>query len=278
MKDGRALEEAGLAKYSESGTLRWTLTPLGIAFGLESLDYTPHDIQEMLDYALTLAYFHPNKEGETAIPYIYRPGSSRLVLVLGENAGGKSFFRRILSGMTAQAKASNGFDPPRDAGPFPVGEFIALSMEARTSSNFMSAMIYGAEKYRSTGENSAHTVKTGISTVQGRAHTSIIYWDEPDIGMSAGIAAGAGIEIAKLVREAGPLVQAICVTTHSPPLVNRLLDLDPHYLYLGDDSEGAPRDLRAWMDHQLTAEPVSPQELLDRARRRFKLIRKILKK
>ena len=115
----------------------------------------------------------------------------------------------------------------------------------------MSSMVYGNENWRSTGENSAHTVSMGVKTVLGRPHRVHAYWDEPDIGMSAGSAAGAGLALRELVDtvEAGgaPFVQAVCVTSHSPALVRALTKglkgaHRPHYLYLGaDKASGAPQ-------------------------------------
>jgi energy-coupling factor transporter ATP-binding protein EcfA2 len=60
--------------------------------------------QELVDRCLELRYFHPEKDGEkAAIPFRWVLGESNFVVVTGENAGGKSFFRRIASSISRNA-------------------------------------------------------------------------------------------------------------------------------------------------------------------------------
>jgi hypothetical protein len=278
--DGDALVEAGMVEYIDSGTLRYQLTPEGICYGLPHVTgYTPLDPKTVIEDTLDSSYFHPVEEleGETPIPFLYKPSESgsKLVLVLGENAGGKSFFRRVLRAMTArQRKGSWGNVKDKD-GPYPVGEFIHLSMEGRCQSGIPSAMVYGTEEWRSTGENSTNTVAKGISTARSRAHTSVLYWDEPDIGMGNAAAAGAALDIRDfLLADDTPLIQMVCITSHSVALLKQFVDLDPHYIYLGND-EG-PATFEEWFVAQENPVPVRPRELMDRSHKRFKMIQTIL--
>lgn len=274
--DAKHLTALGLLQDSGSGTCPYTLTVKGVETALPHVAYTPLNVQEVIEYVLDLDYFHPCEElgGEVAIPALYKPGTSNLVLVLGENAGGKSFFRRLVRLVTHRGRKGGFGDPKITPGPFPVREFIPLCMQDRTSSNFGSSMIYGVEDIHSTGECSSRTVSTGISTVSGRTHPTIIWWDEPDIGMSAGAAAGAGLRIKQFVESEAPLVQAICVTSHSVPLIRQLADLDPHYIYLGN-ADG-PATLEDWYKAQDNPTPVMPEELQEISHRRFRMIQKIL--
>lgn len=217
--------------------------------------------------------FVPSKaiDGRTAIPSIYTPsqGESKLVLVLGENAGGKSLFRRLIRVMTD--KGGDG----HKKGPHPVGEMVALSMQSRTASGSLSSMIYGSESYHSTGGNSAHTVTMGIKTVSEREHTTILYWDEPDVGMSGSTAAGAGVVIRDFIgRDPAPLLQAVFLTSHSPALVRQLVGCNPHYVFLGD-AEG-PRTVEEWVAQQNDPHPVTPEQLKEMSHKRFKDILAVL--
>ena len=230
------------------------------------------NIELLLRKTFKLSVFQPLGSGETPIPWIYMPGDCKLVLVLGENAGGKSFFRRAIDQMTTEERNIHvGHRVP--AGPFPVGRMIPVSMEARTGR--MGSLIFGQEKRHSTGACSAHSVLMGIKTATTETGTNIIYWDEPDIGMSAGVAAGAGIEIQTMVLRESPLTQAVFVTSHSPALISTLSQgLNPHYVYLGD-SEG-PSNVSEWLQAQLSPKVVTPQELKEASRRRRRLIQKAL--
>ena len=70
----------------------------------------------LLETALSLDYFTADDDGVTAIPYHHVPGPrSKLVVVVGDNAGGKSFFRRIIQALCQKAKV----------------ECIAISAEGR---------------------------------------------------------------------------------------------------------------------------------------------------
>lgn len=274
-EDGMALVNLGLLEKQESGTVGWTLTPEGIVVGLSQIpDYKPMDVEAMLRWVLGLDYFHPSDliDGEIAIPAIYVPGKSKLVLVLGENAGGKSFFRRLVH-LACHPGRNDGYDKIKN-GPFSVQEVIHISMQGRTSGGVTGSFIYGTEQWQSTGENSTNTVRMGIKTARERSHTTVLYWDEPDIGMSAGSAAGAGVSIREFIQAQSPLVQAVFVTSHSPALIQQFRDLDPHYLYLGN-AEG-PATLDEWFVSQMNPIPVQPEELMAASNRRFQQIQAIL--
>jgi hypothetical protein len=202
---------------------------------------------------------------DPAIPALWVKGSSPLFLVLGENAGGKSFFRRCIS---LEIRDRSG-----------IKEVIHLSMEARTGATFMGAakaFVYGDENSRSTGENSVNTISGAITTCRDRTHPHVLYWDEPDIGMSEGAAAGAGIAIAEFVADLPEHTKGVFITTHSRAMVEQLVDLKPHYLHLGTDPKLAPQTLQEWLEREVV--PVSPDELKEASRARFRAIQKILNK
>jgi hypothetical protein len=202
-------------------------------------------------------------EDNPAIPHLWVEGEVPLFLVLGENAGGKSFFRRCIHQCT---KLNTSIE-----------EVIHLSMQGRTGvtgAGPYKSFIYGDEETRSTGENSAATVRTAIKTCQDRETPHILYWDEPDVGMSEGAAAGVGVVIADFVRMLPERTKGIFITTHSRALVEHLLPVRPHYIHLGCAPDQAPPTLQAWLERRVV--PVSPEGLLEASRARFQAIQKIL--
>lgn len=92
--------------------------------------FSVHDAHSLVSECLTLDYFHPNEDSVVPIPAHWRPGQGNLVAILGDNASGKSFFRRIVGCMC------------REVGT----EYIHLSMEGRNNPfGGLRAMVYGDE-------------------------------------------------------------------------------------------------------------------------------------
>lgn len=224
-----------------------------------------HNARGLVEEALTLDYFFENDDGIIPIPHFFRPSNrakTPLVVVVGENASGKSFFRRIVSSVCQFRQKKI--------------ECISISMEARAGLNMLGALkgfVYGDEGIRATGENSARTVTIGIRTCRERDTPHVIVWDEPDLGLSEAGAAGLGQAIASFASDPPAATMAAVVITHSRPLVSELLAAEPHYLHLGADS--APQTLADWLARPIV--PRDPEELFEAARRRFKLIGAILK-
>jgi hypothetical protein len=225
------------------------------------------DAHSLIQEALTLDYFKPHPlDGVTPIPAFFEPGRGNLAVIVGENASGKSFMRRIVTQICRETKV----------------ECIPISMEGR-GGNYggMRGFIYGDETWESTGVNSAGTVQMGIKTCKDRTTPHVIFWDEPDLGLSENGAAGVGRAIADYMIRQNPMTLAAVVVTHSKPLVREMnrayADLDPHYLHLGCDSlEDTPKTLYEWLN---SGEAVcrSPEDIEEAGARRFKLIQRILK-
>lgn len=275
--DAKPFLDAGLLFYQSSGTLYYRLTAAGIRQALPHVQYKPLDVEALMAWVGERVLFGPSAAigGETAIPLLYTPGGSRLVLVLGDNAGGKSLFRRVIQQATHRGQKGGFGEPEIPRGKFPVREFIGLSMQTRTRGGVVSSMLYGDESYHSTGELSARTTEMGIKTVSEREHTTILYWDEPDIGMSGGAAAGAGITIREFVAQGmAPLCEAVFVTSHSPALVRQLAPLNPHYVFVGDAN--GPKDLDAWFKYQENPTPILPEDLAAMSLKRFLQVRDVL--
>lgn len=222
-------------------------------------DFSFNTTPELLSQVLRRDFFTPNDKGVAPIPFHRVDGETPLVLVLGDNAAGKSFFRRVVQAVSSKNKV----------------ECIHLSMEARRtiSYNPWLAMVYGDEEHESTGVNSASMVKSGVSTCRSRTTSHVIFWDEPDIGLSDCYAAGVGVALREFAQTVANHTKAAFVVTHSKPLVEQVLSINPTYIHLG--TEDAPRTLQDWLKKPVQPRPI--EELLEATRVRFKLIQEVLK-
>lgn len=215
-------------------------------------------LPRLLKRIFDLDYFHPEGEEGPAIPHLYVKGKGRLVVVTGDNAGGKSFFRRLVQLVC------------RDAGI----ECMAISVQGRVTSSVARPFIYGGEEWQSTGQNSVNTVLTGIRTCQSRTTPHVMFWDEPDIGLSESWAAGVGQKIAAFGKALPEHTVAAIVVTHSKALLSQLVGQNPHFIHFG--SETPPPSLRAWLDAPVV--PRDPEELPKLSVARFRRIERILKR
>lgn len=168
------------------------------------------------------------------------PGASKskLVLITGENATGKSFVRRVISSFLRQEKI----------------EFISLSMQGRTESGVIKSFIYGDESNSSTGDLSGHVIAMAIKTslsrdAENRRHA--IAWDEPDVGLSDNYAAGAADEILEFMTKPPKSLAFAVLTTHRKSMLERFVAARPHHLRLGDTKTL----------EQMLAEPIVPKRL-----------------
>jgi len=216
-----------------------------------------NNAKQLVDETLTLDYF---AEDKPAIPFVWKPAKADnpLVVVVGENAGGKSFFRRCLSAVCKETKT----------------EVMPISMEGRRqiAYNIALTFVYGSEDYEATGVNSIRTVLTGIKTCRDRDKAHVIFWDEPDIGLSEGNAASVGKAIADFMADPPKHTKASVVVTHRKALVSELAAANPHYLYLGDAD--APGSLEEWLVLPPVVRPL--EEVQERALKRFRAIQKVL--
>lgn len=215
------------------------------------------DVGGLIDEVLSLDYFSPNVDEVVPIPFKLVKGTSKLVLVIGGNASGKSFFRRLTKSVCHNRK--------------PQLECIDISVEGRTRAGVVRGMIYGTEEYDSTGYNSAQTVLVGISTCRTRESDHVIVWDEPDLGLSEDSAMGMGEELREFFAVVPEKTLAGVVVTHSKALVRELVSLDPHVIFLGEDTPGT---LQEWLDRPTRA--VRLTTIREEGRKRYRLIQDIL--
>lgn len=221
--------------------------------------YRVRSPKTLLNDLLELAYFD---EDPPAIPAHRVDGKGKLIVVVGDNASGKSFFRRIVQLWCQKAKV----------------ECMHISAEGRRNVSYAPwlTFVYGDEQHESTGVNSVGTVLAGIKTCQGRDTPHVIFWDEPDLGLGENWAAGIGQKICEFAKAAPKTTKAALVVTHSRDLVRELLPAQPFYLHLGMAPEEAPQTLQEWLDRPIT--PMDPALLQKRSRERYKAIQGILRR
>lgn len=213
----------------------------------------------LLNRVLDLAYF---SEEPAAIPFHRVDGKGKLIVIVGDNASGKSFCRRIVQLMCKKNEI----------------ECMAVSAEGRRQVSYAPwlTFVYGDEAYEATGVNSMGTVISGIKTSHNRDSRHAIFWDEPDIGLSDSWAAGGGRKICEFALAPPENLVAALVVSHNKSLVRELLPAEPHYLHLGTEAAKAPQTLQAWLDH--VPAPRDPETLPELSHKRFKAIQKILER
>lgn len=191
---------------------------------------------------------------DPAIPYHIEKGGT-LIVILGDNASGKTFLGRIIHGVCGLKKI----------------ECLRVGMELRTSPGIARAFVYGDESYQSTGYISAKSVTTGILTCQKRENPHVIVWDEPDLGLSDNAAAGLGIVIREFAQNLPAKTIAAVVTTHSKPLVLQFKDMKPTYIHVGVTK---PRTVDEWLYAPI--KPILPEALKAASKKRYTRIQAVI--
>lgn len=230
--------------------------------------FTVTDAWSLVEEVRSLDYFHPHPalpEGDDiALPCkVIRGGKdTRVIALVGANATGKSFWRRLASAVCSLCD--------------PKIEGIRTSMEDRSANSPLygpaRALIYGTEEWQSTGDISAHTVHAGLNTCMGRTTPNIFVLDEPDLGCSEEVALGIGQEIAARVPELPATTRAVVVITHSRVLLAELMQFDPHTVWMGADAGASLHD---WVTRQVV--PLTPEALGERAIATFRRVTKVKK-
>ena len=192
---------------------------------------------------------------------------AHLCLLIGDNATGKSLFRRIVGAWCSK-------DYNRNTGKGTRIEMIGLSMQDRAGGQMgiAHAFVYGDEFTNATGVNTGHTVTTAITTAEGRDSANVVFWDEPDTGLSDAYAADVGRRIAAFAKKPPPHTRASFVVTHRKALVEQLLKAKPHVLFFG---ENAPKTVEEYLTRPV--EPADIEELYKRGRALFLKVSKHLK-
>lgn len=158
--------------------------------------------------------------------------SSGVLLVLGDNAAGKSLVRRLLTRACRQQ--------------VPQVEPIHLSMAGRTAGEerIGRVVVYGCEEDTSTGHNSVRTIEGALRTSRAKQVPHALLLDEPDLGLSDRWASAMGREVCAFMRDPPALLVGLMLTTHRAAIVRELLGLDPSSLLVGHQW---PLSLEQWL-------------------------------
>lgn len=203
------------------------------------------DIPKFLPWALNSVTDDAAMFGaDGAAPAFYERGreGSRLVVLTGSNASGKSLLVRFLG-----SRAADYFkDDPRGV------ERLIIGMLTRSQGGFMRAFVYGSESDDSTGQISVKAVNGLISNAPNRKRVFLAALDEPDIGLSEDYAQAMGDKVAAFATDLPPLCAALVVVSHSRALISRLMGLEPHAFRMGDSTPTAE-----WIANGVQAKSVA---------------------
>lgn len=191
-------------------------------------------------------------------------GYPRLLLVLGDNASGKSLMFRLIAG-EAQREGVHA---------------ITLSIRERSGAgvaemaHMRKAMIFGDEQTSSTGAISARVVETAFRQV--RENPVLLGFDEPELGLSEGYAHALGALIAAEAGAAAAQLRGVVVVTHSRAVVSGLLSgtsASPSVLFAGSDIS----NLEQWLGHREVRSIDELRALPGIAQERFRAVREMAK-
>lgn len=175
-----------------------------------------------------------DEEFVSICPLLVEPGHPRLLLITGENAGGKTF----VSGYLGQVLRLDHEGPEKI-------EVMDIGMRRRTESGFGRSLIFGDESWESTGQISVKAITGAIRTSKGRENAHLIVLDEPDIGLSESYQHAVGELLAEFADEMPERMTGLVIVTHSRPLARALMRLAPTCVRVGDDL----RPTGEWLEH-----------------------------
>lgn len=173
---------------------------------------------------------------EEVLPSLLEAGDRKDVLLIsGENAGGKSLAIMIINQLSRSFAKQDGSSL----------EVMDIGMHRRTEGGVQRALMFGDEAMDSTGNISIKVVQGGLSTSKSRDGYHYLILDEPDIGVGEGYHNALGDYLGAFARDLPEKCLGFIVATHSRRVANKLLDAGASSLRLGADL----RPARTWVEH-----------------------------
>lgn len=188
------------------------------------------------------------EDGSPVFPYLLEKKESKILLVCGKNASGKSLLSRYMD----QCSNRNNY------------RTIEVSMGERAKKGYMQQAMqygkYGDEDRESTGHLTSYRVIKEFKKVEDFESPWFMILDEPDIGLSEAYARAMGEFIALNINEhkSSEHFKGLIVVSHNRALMQSLtsnLDHEPNKMRVGDD-----RHFDDWLESG--EEAVSLEELL----------------
>jgi hypothetical protein len=203
-------------------------------------------------------------ERDELLPFILEPGDRRdMLVVTGENAGGKSLAISIINQLVHTFAKQDGFSV----------EVMEVGMSARTTSDIMRSFVFGDESTDSTGNISIKVIQGGVSTSKGKQNLHYLILDEPDIGVGEGYHRAMGQFLASYAADMPRTCLGFIVASHSRRLVHELLEAGASSLRVGADL----RPVRTWIEQGDIEKTVEDLLVLkDTAIKRFRGVRSML--
>lgn len=192
------------------------------------------------------------------------PGDPKLLLIVGENASGKSLFFRMLCSKIHLAGSTAFTISIRERSGGGTGEMNRMRQ----------VMMFGEEAEQSTGATSVKVIDAGFNQLKNNGN--ILGLDEPEMGLSDGYAYALGRYIGDKSREIPKKCRGVVVVTHNRHLVEGLIvghGKTPTFVRTGSDKA----DIDTWLttpeDHTVAELLALPEVGLERWRAVNKLLK-----
>jgi len=172
----------------------------------------------------------------------------KVLIVAGDNACGKSLFRRFLSGFLGMYYKEKKIN----AG------VVDISQEARSRSGDISkCFIYGDENYESTGQITCHSILGCFHNIKNNESwdEKVLIIDEPEIGLSEESQLGLATYIKTELQTCPAKLRGVVIITHSRYIVSELKDVEGFkFHYIGEKKY---KDAEAWLDRKIEANDIT---------------------
>lgn len=171
--------------------------------------------------------FGPDAPFEAHVREVANP---RVVLVVGDNASGKSLYLQVVATIARKDKVVP----------------VTVSIRERTGAGLYEMagmrriMMFGDESENSTGATSVKTVVTSFKNLD-KPEGSLLGLDEPEIGLDNGYTRALGEFIGQSTAELPRTCRGVVVVTHSRALIAGMLEglanvgkVPPSFVVVGD--------------------------------------------
>jgi len=219
----------------------------------------------MLPDVIGSSSLRPEFREELGISHFKMGRSCRLLIVTGENAGGKSFIRRVFQAFLADRR------PPIVS--------YTFCMEARSRSaedaNLLLGMAYGPEARYATSVNTMRAIRSILDTSEKASNDRrhVIILDEPEIGLSEESELAIGKMVAERLSGDWPHKRAgVVVMTHSRHVVRALMGIDGAKFLNLFDRYGSAEE---WLEREVV--PTDLDVLDVESQERFRRLTRMLR-